>query len=72
MTMTIADIESLSREEKIKLMEALWADLSRDEQSFQPPAWHEAALKETQARFEAGLEEIHDWSEAKKQLRAMF
>ncbi len=50
--------------EKLRAMEELWADLSRDE-SFESPAWHEKVLKDrTRQR------DFVDWETAKKQLRA--
>ena len=49
-------------------MEALWADLSRDE-SFESPAWHEQVLKEREERVRSGQETFEDWEAAKKRLR---
>lgn len=54
---------------QLQLMEELWADLSRDEAAFDSPAWHEDAVRETAARFEAGEEKPLDWAAAKRQLR---
>lgn len=59
----------LSRPEKLRLMEALWADLRGEPEDFQSPAWHEAALRETERRHAAGAEREMDWEEAKKRLR---
>jgi hypothetical protein len=61
-------IAGLSREEKIELMEAIWADLSRSDNDVDSPAWHEACLKETEARLLAGDERIVDWEDAKREL----
>jgi hypothetical protein len=36
------------------------------------PAWHEEALRKTEAEFEAGLAEVLDWEAAKKELRKRF
>ena len=68
--MTTADIQKLSKEEKIELMEAIWEDLSKTEVA--APAWHEQALKETEKRVSEGLEQPVDWKEAKAQLRSRF
>lgn len=54
---------------KLKIIEALWGDIADDEASFPSPAWHEQALQETAAEFEAGQIESLDWEEAKKALR---
>ena len=62
-------IAQMSRDEKIRTMEALWTDLSQDEADVESPAWHRAVLKETQERFDAGQEYVVDWSVAKQALR---
>ncbi len=67
--MSGAEIRQLSRAEKLRLMEALWADLSRDEAELESPAWHETALKETQQRLANGQEQVLDWEQAKAELR---
>ena len=50
-------------------MEALWADLSRDETELESPAWHADALRETSERVARGEEKILDWEQAKVELR---
>ena len=65
----IIAIKQLSRAEKLRVMEAIWEDLSSEDQSIQSPAWHESVLKETEQRVQAGQEKILDWKEAKKELR---
>lgn len=70
LTMKTSDIEKLSKEEKLELMEAIWANLSKTEVS--APAWHEQALKETEDRVAKGLEQPVDWKDAKNQLRSRF
>jgi len=57
---------NLPRAEKLRLMEALWEDLSSDSDSVQSPVWHEEALRNTEARFNAGDERAIDWNEAKR------
>jgi hypothetical protein len=54
--------------EKLKVMEDIWADLSRNEQKFESPAWHEDVLKQREERLEAGEETPIDWEVAKKEL----
>ena len=68
--MKTADIEKLSKEEKLELMEAIWEDLSKTEVA--APAWHKKALEETEKRVSEGLEQPVDWKEAKSQLRSRF
>ena len=63
------DIAKMSREEKLQVLEAIWADLSKDAAAVESPPWHEDVLKETQSRLNAGQEQILDWPEAKRKLR---
>ena len=65
-------IKQLSREEKLRVMEAIWEDLSSEDQSMQSPAWHESILQETEQRVQSGQEQTFDWKEAKKELRKRF
>jgi hypothetical protein len=68
----IIEIKQLSREEKLRVMEAIWEDLSSEDQSMPSPAWHESTLRETEQRVQSGKEQILDWKEAKKELRKRF
>lgn len=67
--MSALEIKQMPRHEKVRLMEALWEDLSRDEAQVESPAWHVEALRETVDRVSRGEEKILDWEEAKIQLR---
>ena len=67
--MTIEAMRQLPRSEKLKLMEALWEELSQPDTEFESPAWHAHELKETESRLAQGKEQVLDWKEAKKKLR---
>jgi hypothetical protein len=54
--MSAFEIQQMPRSEKLKLMETLWADLSRDEAEVESPAWHADALRETAERVACGEE----------------
>ena len=69
--MSVQDIQAMPRAEKLRLMEALWVELSREEGEFESPPWHESALKETAQRFADGHEEVLDWEQAKAELRRL-
>jgi len=58
-------ISDLSLAQKLDLMEALWADLSRDDKSLESPAWHREVLEDRRKAFEAGKISAFDWEEAK-------
>lgn len=62
-------VMQLPRAEKVRLMEVLWADLSRTEADFDSPSWHDTVLRETAQRVAKGGEQVLDWEEAKRRLR---
>ena len=62
-------LKKMSRDEKLRAMEALWADLSLDEDQFESPVWHDEALREAERAVKAGKAKFSDWEEAKKRLR---
>jgi hypothetical protein len=62
-----AAVDQLQHAEKLRLMETLWAGLSRSE-DWASPAWHGEALAETERRLAEGKEEVIEWEQAKKQL----
>ncbi len=66
------DIGHLSREEKLKIMEAIWEDLSKDDEQVESPEWHREALEETDRRRQSGQEDVIEWQKAKKELRKRF
>ena len=57
--------------EKLRVMETIWADLSRDEAQFESPSWHGEVLKEREEKIKSGAESFIDWETAKKQLREL-
>ena len=67
--MSALEIQRMPRREKLKLMEMLWADLSRNDAEFESPAWHADALRETSERRARGEESLLDWEQAKTKLR---
>jgi hypothetical protein len=62
-------LKKMSRDEKLRIMEAIWADLSQNEEAFQSPKWHEEALRETERLVEQGRAKFSDWEEAKRRIR---
>ena len=55
--------------EKLRVMEELWTDLSRNDQEIESPAWHQQVLREREERVRSGQESFIDWETAKQQLR---
>ncbi len=62
-------LKTMSRAEKLREMEALWTDLSQDEQKLKSPAWHRTALREAEGAVKSGKAKFSDWDEAKARLR---
>jgi hypothetical protein len=62
-------LSELSFTEKLNLMEALWADLSRDEKKLKSPAWHETVLKDREEAFMAGKVTVSGWAQAKRRIK---
>ncbi len=69
MTTLERELLALSKEQKIGIMERLWADLSSDEGSFDPPSWHLLALDETERELAAGKVQFEDWADVRRRLR---
>ena len=55
--------------DKLRVMEELWKDLTRNESEFESPAWHLEVLQEREQRLKTGEETPIDWETAKKELR---
>lgn len=62
-------LSQMSVAEKLRAMELLWADLSRDAASFESPAWHGDVLRDREDKIQSGKESFIDWETAKNQLR---
>jgi hypothetical protein len=62
-------LSRLSVAQKLDLMEALWADLTRDENKFKSPAWHETVLRDREEAFATGKVSLSDWEQAKKRIK---
>jgi hypothetical protein len=68
--MTVETLRQMPRSEKLKLMEALWEELSRMEGEFESPDWHAEELAATEKRLAEGKERIINWTDAKRALRS--
>lgn len=66
---TVLDIGSLTRAEKLRAMEELWADLSQIEDSYPSPDWHGDVLRERDNALKTGKDEFVPWAEAKRIIR---
>jgi hypothetical protein len=62
-------IKRMSRDDKLRAMEALWADLTQDEAGFDSPAWHARALRQSERLVREGKAKFSDWPTAKRRIR---
>ena len=62
-------IGRMSREDKLRAMEALWADLTQDEAETESPGWHGAVLRETEQLVREGKAKFSDWQSARRRIR---
>lgn len=67
---TAEQIRQMPRDEKLRVMEMIWSDLTSGREEIESPDWHAEALRETEARVASGAETPIDWSTAKEQLRS--
>jgi hypothetical protein len=63
------NLHGMTTPDKLRLMEALWQDLSADDSQVVSPDWHGEVLAERDRLITSGEEKPLDWEIAKKQLR---
>ena len=63
------DLKAMTVPEKLDLMEAIWADLSKDDENLPVPDWHAQVLHEREERLNRGEEQLIDLDEVERQLR---
>jgi Putative addiction module component len=62
-------LDQMSTEEKLAALEAIWGDLSRNEQQLPVPDWHKQVLDQRQRQIDRGEATFIDWEEAKRRIR---
>ena len=55
--------------EKLLVMEAIWDDLSRQEQDLEVPQWHQDLLDKRERLLAEGKAQFVDWEQAKRQIK---
>jgi hypothetical protein len=66
---TTVNLQEMTTPDKLRLMEALWQNLSTTSSVVVSPEWHGEVLAERDRLIESGEETFIDWENAKKQLR---
>jgi len=62
-------LDEMTTAEKLRAMESIWENLTRNAEAVPSPAWHAPILHERKSRVERGEEQPVDWEEAKKRIR---
>ena len=65
-------VADMSQEEKFRAIDVLWSSIVSSSGEYEPPAWHEAVLRERRRRVAEGEETFIPWEEAKRQLQEEF
>jgi hypothetical protein len=64
----LEQIHQLPLREKLLVMEAIWDDISREEQNLEVPQWHKEVLDERERLLAKGKAQFVDWEDAKRQI----
>jgi hypothetical protein len=64
----LEEIHQLTLREKLLVMEAIWEDISREEQKLDVPQWHKEVLDERERLLAEGKAQYVDWEDAKRQI----
>lgn len=66
---SVADLKMMSLEEKLRLMELIWQDISFEEGQILVPESHKDQLEERAKMVQEGKAEFIDWEKAKKEIK---
>jgi Putative addiction module component len=64
-----AVLKKMSRTDKLRAMEELWIDLTRDQNKYSSPSWHFDELARTEQAIESGQMKFIDWEKSKQSIR---
>jgi hypothetical protein len=64
----LEEIHQLPLREKLRVMEAIWDDICREEQNLEVPGWHKEVLDERERLVAEGKAQFLDWEEAKRRI----
>jgi len=67
-----ADLKALTKIEKLRLLEALWSDLTEDDSQINSPHWHHEELQKSKRLHEEGKAVFSDWGDAKERMRSVI
>ncbi|HRI46983.1 MAG TPA: addiction module protein [Ignavibacteriaceae bacterium] len=62
-------LDEMTIHDKLKVMEDLWVDLTKQDNTYTSPEWHNEVLILRAKRVQEGEENYKEWEVAKKELR---
>ncbi len=65
---TVLPLDKMTTAEKLRLIEDIWADLSRQPENIPSPSWHEEVLMGREDKVKEGAAVFSDWAEAKQRI----
>jgi Putative addiction module component len=65
----LEEIHRMPVHDKIAIMEAIWSDLSAQEEALEMPPWHQELLEEREKLVAEGKAHFLDWEDAKRQIK---
>jgi putative addiction module component (TIGR02574 family) len=63
------EIRKMPLHEKLLVMEAIWDEISREQEKLDVPQWHKDLLDERERLIAEGKAKFIDWEDAKKQIK---
>ncbi|MGI9065460.1 MAG: addiction module protein [Pyrinomonadaceae bacterium] len=66
--MSQLQIDQMTLEEKLRIMEAIWDDLRTRAEGVPTPQWHKDLLDERERLIETGKAQFDDWDAARKRI----
>ena len=67
--MASLELERMSTAEKLRALEEIWADLSRNPEDVPAPDWHREELASREARVSDGTARFEGWDTVKQRLK---
>lgn len=65
---TVLPLDKMTTAEKLRVIEEVWADLSRQPESVPSPSWHEDVLMGRENKITKGEAAFSGWAEAKQRI----
>ena len=66
---TSVDLDQMTVSEKVRLMELLWRDISKEPENVPVPDWHRKVLEERERALANGETEFIDFEDAVTEIR---